>query len=442
MAHEGTRDDGVIINQSPRPRMLILGFAGNEYLIEQLQALVPTSRVISSFSEVRQAEWDLLVTDQPTGNSVYQGSQTHGAALHLGIIYFPANRQYATIEQHKTWSKWIIATDGHVSQELLRLKGLPERIQQLTHEQLEPLVKKRRDHQYFSAAGHWAGGKHNPELTPFIKSAAGQILAGKYRRTDKSEAWLLPFDVPDIIPWAKAALAEWHGLDPERFPGVPDWSHQDEWITATEQSLHSSLRAIGSEREAILQQLAVREAEVRARLGEAREAADAFERALLTGQGDTLVRAVGEALREFGFKVEDGDEVANERDYLEDLRVMDPDESNWVALVEVKGYTKGAKTEALTQFIRFHARHVQRTGKMPDSSWYVVNQFMNRDPSTRQPVLHGKDEDVAAFASAGGLIIDTVILFKLLKRYRMGEVTAEQVRRLLRTSTGRLVIVA
>jgi hypothetical protein len=41
----------------------------------------------------------------------------------------------------------------------------------------------------------------------------------------------------------------------------------------------------------------------------------------------------------------------------------------WVALVEVKGYAKGAQTGALTQFLRFDRRYYQRTGRQPDALW-------------------------------------------------------------------------
>ena len=167
---------------------------------------------------------------------------------------------------------------------------------------------------------------------------------------------------------------------------------------------------------------------LRDRLKSAVEAADEYERALLTTQSDELKDAVLRALIEIGFIVVDADLDAKKDDHLEDLRISDPNESGWIALGEVKGYTKGAKTEALTQFLRFNARFVQENGRLPDACWYIVNQFLGRDPSSRQLALNGKDDDVKAFAAANGLVLDTRELFKLLSFVRKGSISPSDAR--------------
>jgi hypothetical protein len=63
-----------------------------------------------------------------------------------------------------------------------------------------------------------------------------------------------------------------------------------------------------------------------------------------------------------GFNIVDADAKAAADDHLEDLRGTDPDAPGWVTLVEVKRYAKGAKTEALSQFLRFQKHHQQRSG--------------------------------------------------------------------------------
>jgi hypothetical protein len=65
---------------------------------------------------------------------------------------------------------------------------------------------------------------------------------------------------------------------------------------------------------------------------------------------------------------------------------------------------------------------------------------LGRDPSTRQPVLNGKDEDVAAFAAGGGLVIDSVTLFNLLRLVQEGKMEAAKARELLRSATGKFDI--
>jgi len=135
-----------------------------------------------------------------------------------------------------------------------------------------------------------------------------------------------------------------------------------------------------------------------------------------------------------GFEVENSDLTAAPGDNLEDLIVCDPGHPGWVALVEVKGYTKGAQTAALTQCARFSSRYALKHRREPDALWYIVNQFLTKDPEDRQPVLHGNDQDVEAFAEADGLIMDTIELFRSLMRLRRGELTGVQVRAALHTT--------
>lgn len=446
--------DRVSINESPRPRLLIRGFTEQYELVQDLLKLAPTSRAISSLHEVRQAEWDILITDQLFGEP---GAPASPRPVHLAehvSVVMVCPPIAIDIEDSFNWKEKIRGSIGHLCGELQRINGLPERIAMLTHEQLEPIVRARSSHQYFSnrsdipyASGGFGGGVPDrrvapPALEAFIASAEGMVLAGRYARSEKSEAWLLPHDVPDIRPWVRAALSEWHRLAPERFPGVPDWSETDEWMTSAELELQAKLRNLQDEREQVLLALAQRDSTIQSDLRAARLAADEYERALLTAQSDDLVSAVTKALTEMGFKVENVDDGAEPGDHLEDLLVEDPHVPDWIAIAEVKGYTKGAKTEALIQLARFEKRYYQRTGCSVSASWYVVNQFLGRDPSTRQPVLNGRDADVAAFAEDSGLVIDTTQLFKLLLSLRDERISSEDARLLLRASTGRLALPA
>lgn len=434
---------GSTINQSERPRLLIYGFDDDDELVERLLALVPTARRINGFWEVRQMEWDVLVTDRSLTYST--SFRSYHAEPHLCVIYCHQAGTFGRVVEKNEWRHPIQSWRGHVAQELIRIRGLPDGIAHLVHEQLEPVLKARESHIFFEGDptegdDELAIGEPTPDLEPFIVTADHKFLAGRYRRSADSETWLLPGDIPDLLPWVRAALAEWHALAPDRFPGVPEWSETEMWQTSTERSLHAELAELGAERTAALAQFTDREKALREKLRSAKDAADLYERALLTTQSNELAVAVAAALRELGFTVVNADNEAAPDDHLEDLRVHDPDVPGWTALVEVKGYTKGAKTEALTQFIRFNVRYMQREGRAPDACWYIVNQFLARDPATRQRVLHGKDEDVSAFASSHGLVIDTVTLFGLLARVRDGHATAEDMRARLRDMTGRFTL--
>lgn len=154
---------------------------------------------------------------------------------------------------------------------------------------------------------------------------------------------------------------------------------------------------------------------------------------MLTGTGDELVQAVAGALTRLGFVVEDRDAIGA-REKLEDLRVRDGD---WIALCEVKGYTKGGSVTDMVKINRFVERYVRDTNAWPDARWYVVNQFKDRDPSSRMQLLRGQDEDVEGFAESNGLAIDTRSLFLLDKAVANGEIDKGKARTLLREAVGR-----
>jgi hypothetical protein len=444
---QGSEYTEVTINESPRPRLLVYGLKDREAEIAKIMELAPASKRCESLSEVRQQEWDILVTD-------HQMWMHHGSlgafnfvSEHMCVVFVtpaaPLAGQLA-IEIRPDWSAAVGVRNYHVSQELKRILGLPERISALVHEQLEPLLKIRPAHQYFTADMQgpvsFPNAWEKAVIEPFITTGAGNVLAGRYKRSSTSEAWLLPGDTPDVASWVRAALAEWHSLAPDRFPGVPDWSEQPEWMTAEERDISAKIKGIQHQREVLLDALDAQEKDLRRELRDAQGRASQYQRALLTSQSDSLKDAVIWAFGEIGFQVTDADLDAVPDDHLEDLRIQDADAPEWIALAEVKGYTKGAKTEALTQLMRFNVRYLQRTGKAASASWYVVNQFLNRDPSARQSALNGKDDDVAAFAAGGGLVIDSVTLFNLLRLVHDGKMEASRARELLRSTVGRLEI--
>lgn len=444
-----------LYNTSARPRMLIRGFKDDERIRDCLAALVPTSMCVESLREVHQDEWDVLVTDGRV-DEVRDGPFGElrlPLADHLFVVYQPPRPGSGTVEEMA--SGWrVLRQDRYIRRELRRPGDAPLTVQPLV-EALEPVLRARDAHEHFEvhspqvslrgltlpqpALPVRAGAPKpvRPKLRPFAETADGKVLAGRYNRSEHAEAWLIPSDAPDLIAWVSAALSEWHVRDRERFPGSPDWGRQRVWATSSECALLDEIDTIKTEREATLEALAAREREATARLATARDAADAYERALLTQDSEQLVDAVHRALGELGFTVTDADKDLAERERLEDLRVEDRDAPGWVALAEVKGYSKGAQTGAITQFLRFERRFRRRTGRDPDALWYIANQFKARDPAARQTILQGNEADIDSFAESSGLVIDTVELFRLLAAVRDGHVSNSDARRSLRGATGR-----
>ncbi|KOV35772.1 hypothetical protein ADK60_08720 [Streptomyces sp. XY431] len=423
--------------------MLIRGFKENRELIREIERIAGTTARISKLDEVNQREWDALITDEVglVDSSSYRLRRP--LAPHLSVLVLFPSATSGKIERS------LHLVGDHISRELQRARGLPESIATLVHEQLEPLLAPRATHQYLYTSAPLSGGSAGVpglppvQAEPFILSAAGKVLAGRYKRSDTSECWLVPKETSDPVQWVKVALGEWHHLDPSRFPGLPQWSHTSQWMTARERAIHEDLRQLNVDRDEYLRQAALRETEFKTQLAQAREDADGYERALLTAQGDVLKDAVLKALTFLGFTVTDADLTAKPDEHLEDLRIEDPDAPGWIVLAEVKGFTKGAKTEGIVQLLRANNRYTKASGGTPPSGagWYIVNYFLNRDPGTRPQVLHGSG-DVDSFAQDNGLTLSTVELFRLVTRVEEEVMTPAAARELLRRSTGRFAIAA
>lgn len=66
---------------------------------------------------------------------------------------------------------------------------------------------------------------------------------------------------------------------------------------------------------------------------------------------------------------------------LEDLRVDDPSSPDWHCLAEVKGYTKGAKVNDVSQITgRPVAAYTKETGDYPSTVWHIVNIWRGKRP--------------------------------------------------------------
>jgi hypothetical protein len=418
-------------------------------LEDRIKLLVGDVRRIETLREINEAEWDLLITDQPWSSSVRHGVEEvlrHGVCV---LYRSPDADEHANLEYRGEWGNGFTVSWGHVGDELLLPAGLPEEVEQLLLANLYPRARARETHSYFgptrttswgsSAAGPSAPPPTPPVLEPWMTTRGGAVLAGRYPRSATSEAWLLPHDAGDLVPWLSAAIGEWHKLNAGRFPAAPNWTISTDWMTQEERQAHERLQAIRRERAEVLADLDGREHKARAALVAAQKQAEVGSRRLLTADSEELVAAVHDALSELGFTVEERDR-ARPDEKLEDLHIKDPDEPEWLALAEVKGFSKGAKTSGITQFLRFERRFMAETGREPSALWYVVNHQRTRDPVARGMAMAGADEDVAVFAEARGAVIDTVYLFRLLQAVRRGEASPAAARVALRTATGRLSI--
>ncbi|MGK8559474.1 hypothetical protein [Nocardia gipuzkoensis] len=272
---------------------------------------------------------------------------------------------------------------------------------------------------------------------PLLENADGKPIAVIYRpQRGAREVWYLPEQAISILDRAiHLAFEEWNGEDPKLFPSSPKWTSDVRWMPAEQQTQIEAVRArideARREVETLTASIAANEVELDKLT---RDLERSPQRQLLTDNDETLVQAVMHTLTGLGFDVVDLDsQLAEGEPRMGDLSVSDGD---WTAIAEVKGYTKGAKSNDLLTVAK-HRRVYEKTHPDVQRMWYVVNSFRLDSPDSRPKILDGADEHVEDFAHDDGLVIDTRDLFDLLKQMKTGDLAAESAREALKAATGR-----
>jgi len=441
-----------IVDRQPSPRALIRGF--DRETQARLAELFPTARVIDDPNDVRQTEWDLLVTDQTLGTVIdpslyvvaigaYDCGEYRRSGIPIGLLAGARFFVAATL------------TGGSHATEFRVPDDLDDEVERLVHADLLPTIRRQSvkrvlGARFATSVRPGIDSELSPDIVepdllptfrPILESTEPALLAGRFWRPSGAELWWLPEGV-DVTAWTKAAMNTWGKLDATRFPPTLDaWRFEPQWESPPELSAREALDGFHEQQAATLLELDRRQADLEAALEQARAEADHRERLLLTAQGDDLVRVVSDALTEFGLVVQNMDAVRSSTDRLEDLQVSAPDSPGWTALVEVRGYAKGAHVSDLIRITgRFVARYQADEGTPPAAAWYVVNHFLAEPPAGRPRVLQGADDDIQVFAEsdAPGLVIDTARLFELWVALEHGRADRGAICRHLMVSRGLL----
>jgi len=404
-----------VLGRQPSPRGLIVGLTN---FATDIAALFATAQITTDLSEVPQSDWDILVTDDQVA---VKAAEPHLYVVAFGVYF--CGRSFASNSLTA-----VFFDDGALAQQMVVPEGLPDTIARLA-EELGEQARSRGPHHRYVTQGH---------VTPFLWSAAGHKLAGAFSRgTNRAgDFWILP-SFAEPVPWVRVAMAEWHNRDPVRFPVNTAWASAADWQTPNERLASERIAQLDRERERTLREIAARrDAEVRT-LEQLSNAADSRERALLTTKGDDLKNVVAIALGDLGFDVQDMDAVWEEGNKREDLRVTDPSEPGWIALVEVRGYKRGAALNDLLRLGRFRKLYVMDANRDADASWYIANQFIGADPLTREPILASNPQELEGFADDGGVAMDTRELLRLWFAVESGTMLAAEARAALRNARGR-----
>lgn len=431
-------------------------------LVEQLSATVPTVRKIRSLGEVNLNEWDCIVTWDYPGEVKFETvpgprheneGKTEVAWAqrfpgHLSVICFvrpshglePLDAWPAKGESDTIPPLTVVAENEIVGEHLTYVEGLPDLLEDTVRKHLVPIVARRgQTHLTFRTASP-ENAEAVPDglysLRPFLYGPDDAVLACSYQRTDRASVWLLPDDLPDLYVWAREALREWHGLYPNQFPLVPDWHQSSAWYSTAEREIAARQEVVTTKFEAAYRSYEAAIEELDAELLAARKLADQYERALVTADGEPLVRAVARAFEELGFRVEDMDKVFEKGSRREDLRVYDDigDANDWVAIVEVKGFRRGTRETELSSVGRHAEKFIVDNGRPPSARWFVSNHHRNHDPKGRPVPFADKPEVPASFNMSQGTIIDSRALFDLIALSSGSEELKSAARALLKSS--------
>ena len=210
-------------------------------------------------------------------------------------------------------------------------------------------------------------------------------------------ALLLP-EASNLVAWFRAFLCELHESDPSRVPQAPPRLNQpSDWYTPQERALADQISQIESE----VERLSTERDRLQDELAAEGESAEKGIRRVLWADGDDLVAAVQDILANLGFVVRDMDaELKQGEPKREDLRLTRQGVPGWEAIVEVKGYSSGTRTNDARQIREHRDRYIREEGRPPDLTVWLSNPYRDVEPSSRPAT----DNNVKDAAVAGGFV--------------------------------------
>lgn len=234
-------------------------------------------------------------------------------------------------------------------------------------------------------------------------------------------ALFLP-EVSDLSQWFWAFLSDISDFAPDRVPEPPSrLGDLSAWYTPEE----SALAARVSEIERAIERLRDEHAQLQGEQVRARNVADATVRRAIWMDGEELVEAVSEILEEIGFTVEEMDRRKQPTQAKhEDLRLAFAERPGWEAIVEIKGYARGVKTNHAQQ-VRMHRDHYcDENGRTPDLTLWIVNPYREMEPSIRP----APDKNVERTAQiVGAVCMLTTDLYQQWRLVKQGKRNAVDV---------------
>jgi hypothetical protein len=291
---------------------------------------------------------------------------------------------------------------------------------------------------------NWNEDDHELALTPLVKENMGLAVAGTVNLQDPPEehgersTFILPSFTTHRDEWISAIYDLWSSMDSVLFP-PRGTVHDPIWMTPKQLEAHTALLAHKKKSENVIKHLREEEDSLAARYKNVDSNHKIGMQALLHANGSELESSVEGALKIIGFNVTKSDDDPRNKDAKqEDLQVRSGLDSNWAAIVEIKGYSKSpGKTNITRQIDDAAAVFRMREKVAPSARWLVINgEFSQKVVSLRKEPLSGRPDKVAEFSEVGGLVIPTPVLFRYWRDIETGVSSANDVMMLLMKSTG------
>lgn len=406
-----------IVGRRPRPRVALIGQFSQKTL-KQFGRMFPTIWSAADWDEIREIvdsrEIDLVIIAPGIDWAGDWPGKVHVICFSQDIIHLPGPHPEIGINKYgSAETEEFLLPDVSLSlsrrreAELHDLSSVRGWVRlSLQYQAINSTVLKEAKDTFIKGAIICESHTNTPLAVAF------------QRKNNKLGVAWLPFTPIDQAAWVDVLVTEWAKTDKDRFPNVGDWTAYPEWLVPEEKAIISQIQALEKKKQDFVAKRNREIIQMNSELAIAKKNANSGRRRLLTAQGDDLKDEVANVFREIGFQVTDVDTLVGGAPRREDLRLHDSSDENegWIALVEIRGYSRSGGTQAdLQRLHRFATLYERETGQAPDKLIYVINGQLELLPSQRQEPLAPAEEDVAVFAESNGVIIWTLDLFRALR---------------------------
>ena len=418
--------------KTKQPRVAAIGLSGRQvesiaHLCGDLRTADSTSQYLDTYSET---ETDVLVASTLHGQEVMAG-------VHVLTIGASTSLQYWHVNS-------IVGVSGardmcmtpSTERELKVSDACPEVYRSLAGDLSRQLARSGNPPPVISTS--WQPSEDGITL---VETNSGRPVALRYglahgvTASGDMGSTLIGIALPEManLPaWFRGFLIEVHDVDPDRVPQPPPrLSNPADWYTPQESELAERVAATARGIEYLEEAREALEIELLA----ASETADADIRRAIWADGIELVAAVEKILARLGFAIQNMDSDLEEGEPKgEDLRLTLDSSPGWEAMVEIKGYTKGTRTNDADRIRQYRERYVIEKGQAPDLTLWIANPHREMDPSSR-PAPDGNVRDTAKIIGAVHVLTTDLYLQWALVAH--GRMEAEDVvRRLVSAAPG------